>query len=70
MKFRNHMLYIILIPNLIYHLMLEFQLMVLLAISFRNYLVEVNYSKKKVVVYRETEKNRLKLKAIKNTHFY
>jgi hypothetical protein len=64
------MLYIILIPNLIYHLMLEFQLMVLLAISFRNYLVEVNYSKKKVVVYRETEKNRLKLKAIKNTHFY
>ncbi|MFV8352659.1 PDZ domain-containing protein [Flavobacterium sp. XS1P32] len=62
MKFRNHMLYIILDP--------EFNLSSNVGIPvngiigyqfFRNYLVEVNYSKKKVVVYRETEKNRLKI---------
>lgn len=62
MKFRNHMLYIILDPefNLSSHVGIPVNGIIGYQF-FRNYLVEVNYSKKKVVVYRETEKNRLKI---------
>ncbi len=62
MKFRNHMLYIILDPefNLSSHVGIPVNGIIGYQF-FRNYLVEVNYSKKKVVVHRETEKNRLKI---------
>lgn len=62
MKFRNHMLYIILDPefNLSSHIGIPVNGIIGYQF-FRNYLVEVNYSKKKVVVYRDTEKNRLKI---------
>ncbi|MFV8358188.1 PDZ domain-containing protein, partial [Flavobacterium sp. XS1P32] len=62
MKFRNHMLYIILDPefNLSSHVGIPVNGIIGYQF-FRNYLVEVNYSKKKVVVYRETEKNRVKI---------
>ena len=62
MKFRNHMLYIILDPefNLSSHVGIPVNGIIGYQF-FRNYLVEVNYTKKKVVVYRETEKNRVKI---------
>jgi hypothetical protein len=51
MKFRNHMLYIILDPE--FNLSSNGIPVNGIITSVRNYLVEVNYSKKKVVVYRD-----------------
>lgn len=61
MKYRNHMFYIVLDPdfNLSSHIgipvngIIGFQF-------FRNNLVEINYKKKRIVVYKDNDKNRKK----------
>lgn len=59
MKFRNHMLYIILDPefNLSSHVGIPVNGIIGYQF-FRNNLVEINYIRKKVIVYRNTDKNR------------
>jgi hypothetical protein len=62
MKYRNHMLYIILDPefNLSSHVGIPVNGIIGYHF-FRNNLVEVNYSKKRVIVYKNTDKNRKKI---------
>ncbi|WP_338645806.1 PDZ domain-containing protein [Flavobacterium sp. KS-LB2] len=63
MKYRNHMLYIILDPdfNLSSHVGIPVNGIIGYHF-FRNNLVEVNYSKKRVIVYKDNSQNRKKIK--------
>lgn len=62
MKYRNHMLYIILDPdfNLSSHVGIPVNGIIGYHF-FRNNLVEVNYSKKRVIVYKDNSQNRKKI---------
>lgn len=62
LKYRNHMLYIVLDPdfNLSSHIGIPVNGIIGYQF-FRNNLVEINYKKKKVIVYKDTKKNRFKI---------
>ncbi|TDE42240.1 PDZ domain-containing protein [Flavobacterium rhamnosiphilum] len=68
LKNRNHMLYIVLDPdfNLSSHIGIPVNGIIGYQF-FRNNLVEINYQKKRVIVYKDTDKNRTKIEKKFNT---